>query len=195
MRKPADLVKKWNHVLKDAEHIFTWTEPAVLAYLAEAASQSECAVEIGTYMGRSAKVILDASRVHLWCVDPWPSEHDGLKWVTEHHLADHIASGRCEIIDKYPDEAARMLEHMRGRLDLVWIDGGHALEHVRRDIRCFLPLMRPGGLMCGHDFEPSGPNSIGRPENRPNEVAQAVIELLPGWEQPMFHLWAYRVPV
>jgi hypothetical protein len=58
-----------------------------------------------------------------------------------------------------------MLVHMKGRLDFVWVDDGHATEDVKRDIRCFWPLVRKGGEMFGHDFD-----------SPPNDVALGVID-------------------
>lgn len=37
-------------------------------------------------------------------------------------------------------------------LDVCFIDGDHTYAAVKRDIMAFLPKMRPGGIMCGHDF-------------------------------------------
>jgi len=38
-------------------------------------------------------------------------------------------------------------------LDLVFIDGDHSYEQTLRDIRNWLPKVRPGGILCGHDCE------------------------------------------
>ena len=37
--------------------------------------------------------------------------------------------------------------------DFVFIDGDHRYESVRRDIQAWLPKVRPGGIMGGHDCE------------------------------------------
>jgi hypothetical protein len=43
----------------------------------------------------------------------------------------------------FPDES----------LDLVFIDGNHGYSHVKQDIRAWLPKVRPGGVLCGHDCD------------------------------------------
>ena len=53
-------------------------------------------------------------------------------------------------------EAAKILTERGVRLRMIFIDGAHDEESVRRDIRSFLPLMNPGGLMSFHDCEPEG---------------------------------------
>lgn len=49
-------------------------------------------------------------------------------------------------------DAARQLAAEGVRLDSLWIDGGHTREQVTADISAWLPLVRPGGLICGHDY-------------------------------------------
>jgi predicted O-methyltransferase YrrM len=145
-------LNKWQSIVDQSNFIFTWTERETLAYLAEQASKAYNIVELGTYMGRSAKVMLDANpTVHLWAVDKFMVA--GTLDVTNYFLKAQIDSGRCEIIVGDSERAGGMLQHMRGKLDLVFVDDGHATEDVQRDIKWFLPLVRPGGLICGHDFE------------------------------------------
>ena len=54
-------------------------------------------------------------------------------------------------------EAARALLARGTRLRLAFIDGAHDEESVRDDIRLFMPLVRPGGLVALHDCLPDGP--------------------------------------
>mmetsp|Transcript_24236 Transcript_24236/g.51663 ORF Transcript_24236/g.51663 Transcript_24236/m.51663 type:complete len:469 (-) Transcript_24236:310-1716(-) len=43
-----------------------------------------------------------------------------------------------------------------GLLDLVFIDGDHSEQGVLEDIRLWRPLLRPGGILAGHDlFNPA----------------------------------------
>jgi len=51
-------------------------------------------------------------------------------------------------------------------LDLVFIDGEHTYAEVKQDSLCWLPKIKDGGIICGHDY---GHFSI--------EVADAVREL------------------
>jgi hypothetical protein len=42
-------------------------------------------------------------------------------------------------------------------IGLLWVDGDHTFEGVRRDIRCWEPHLVSGGLLAFHDAsEPSG---------------------------------------
>lgn len=137
----------------------TWTEPDTLMFLADLARKSNLAVESGTYFGASARAMLfHGDNLHLWCVDKFMVF--GSEGITRLFLGEWIAQGRCEIIVGDSERAASMLPHMMGKLDFAWIDDGHAVEDLQRDIRCLWPLVKPGGLMLGHDWD--GDNDVAR---------------------------------
>lgn len=171
-------------------NIFTWTEPATLAYCCEVASKASFGVEIGTYMGASAYAMLRANDqvhahepIHLWCVDLFPVA--GTEFVTRQNIAAWIDDGSCEIIVGDSARGGQMLSHMAGKLDFVWVDDGHATEDVKRDIKWFLPLLRSGGILFGHDFEIPY-----------NDVAEGVLASLPKEKItfPVPRVWQYIKP-
>jgi len=43
-----------------------------------------------------------------------------------------------------------------GSLDLVFIDANHSYENVKEDIGNWLPKIRKGGIICGHDYVNKG---------------------------------------
>lgn len=177
------LLKKWQPLLDEVSMIPTWTEPATLAYLAELASKSTQAVELGTFHGASAAVMLRAGRqCHLWCCDSWA--HFGTRKITEYFLREEIKSGQCELITGDSATAADMLQHMRGKLDFCWVDDGHETEQVMADILNFLPLLRPGGRLVGHDFD----------SNPHNDVAEGVIRSGISYTLPLPRLWEHIKP-
>lgn len=47
-----------------------------------------------------------------------------------------------------------MLPRLRGdSLDCVYIDGDHSYEGVKQDLEMAWRIVRPGGYLCGHDYE------------------------------------------
>jgi len=61
----------------------------------------------------------------------------------------------------------------------VFIDGNHSYGHVRADIAAWRPKLKPGGLLCGHDFHMEG-------------VRRAVTEACPdvqGGRDENAHVW------
>jgi hypothetical protein len=82
------------------------------------------------------------------------------------------------------DRAGEMLVHMRGKIDAAFVDDGHAVQDVQRDIRNLLPLLKSGGILCGHDWDGD------------NDVAQGVKSMLPVSKItiPVPRLWQYIKP-
>lgn len=179
------LIVKWHHVI-GVHPIPTWTEPATLAYCAERASQCKTMIECGSYLGVSAKVMLAANpQLHLWVVDHFKA-FAWNKEVCAYFLRDEIAQGRCEIIEGDSQRAFDMLgRHMADRIDGCWCDDGHAVEDLQRDIRCFMPLLKSGGELFGHDFDVPH-----------NDVAQGVLSMIPERQLtfPVPRVWSWIRP-
>jgi predicted O-methyltransferase YrrM len=125
-------------------------------------------------------------RLHLWAVDPFMVAFT--EKTTRYFLRQFIKEGRCEVIPKYTPAAAEQLAHLKDRLDYVFIDGGHAYENVLEDIACWQPLVRPGGILCGHDY------AMEQDGSGWNGVARAVREKLPGHYQPVPNMFAWIKP-
>jgi hypothetical protein len=51
------------------------------------------------------------------------------------------------------ESAAAAREFQDGSVDLVFIDGDHTFEGVVSDLRCWLPKVKKGGTLAGHDID------------------------------------------
>lgn len=38
-------------------------------------------------------------------------------------------------------------------LSLLFIDAGHTYEDIKRDLKNYIPKVKSGGIICGHDYE------------------------------------------
>lgn len=178
-----ELMEKWGRQVRITKDIcWTWTEDYVLAFLIEEASKSKAIIETGCYMGASAYAMLLACwESHLWTIDKF--DVPGTEHVTRRNLKFWIDAGRCELIIGDSERGAKMLGHMTGKVDLIFIDDGHAEEDLLRDIRCMKPLLKPGGVMLGHDFDVPH-----------NDVARGVIRSGIKFDVPVPRLWRYIQP-
>ena len=115
-------------------------------------------VEVGTERGIFAKLICELiPGVKLSCVDPWLAYRGYREHVSQKKLdafyaetARRMAPYNCELIRKTSVEAARQFRN--NSLDFVYLDGNHALPWVIEDLHAWLPKIRTGGCMSGHDF-------------------------------------------
>lgn len=146
------LLAKWNHVLEWSDHIFTWTSNEELSLLCEFASRSTSILEVGSYHGRSALVMALANpNARIICIDN--CENADVEPTFAKNLATQIAAGKLHFVKGTSDE----LKHNTVLFDFAWIDGGHLLADVRKDIANILPHMMPRSILCGHDYRINDP--------------------------------------
>jgi predicted O-methyltransferase YrrM len=67
-----------------------------------------------------------------------------------------------------------------GSVDCLFIDAAHDYESVKKDITAWLPKVKKGGILAGHDWSWHG-------------VRTAVQELLPNAVPTNEDCWVYRV--
>lgn len=131
--------------------------------------------EIGVFAGATSARLLKREDLTLWMVDGWkPFFADGAliasseEQTRNYHEAlrdTDFASNRRFVVGHESQEAAQIIDD--GCLDFVFIDGDHSHRAVSADIRAWLPKLKDGGLLCGHDY--------GNPDyNFGSEVKRAV---------------------
>ena len=119
--------------------------------------------ELGVRRGDfSADLLNNNPNLHMICVDLWGSDPS----LNENH--DHNSNYKIylektkEFRDRITehrmllDDAAKLCEDCM--LDFVFIDATHTYNAVRNDYYTWLPKVRMGGLMCGHDYHPEFDN-------------------------------------
>jgi hypothetical protein len=115
--------------------------------------------EIGVWKGEYSAALCAANpNLGLICVDGWapyPDYFEQKNTAERLEQAYQVARQRlapyhCAFIRKPSHEAAPWV--LDGSLDFVYIDGNHTYEAVMRDLACWVPKVRPGGVISGHDF-------------------------------------------
>lgn len=82
------------------------------------------------------------------------------------------ADDRVTTLTKSSVDAAAVLAKMGTQIDYVYIDADHSYESVRQDLGAWYPLVRPGGIIGGHDYTPEGVYHFGV-KQAVDEFAQA----------------------
>jgi predicted O-methyltransferase YrrM len=150
--------------IRRAESIDGFMKPEELHWLAGQASRCQVVVEVGSFKGRSTRALADHCPGVVYAVDPWGGTyfndsgkpHGGItdtaqRGTFEANMAPHVETGRVVPVQSTLAEAlARDLATVKA--DLVFIDGDHREASVRSDINNALTILRPGGIISGHDF-------------------------------------------
>jgi hypothetical protein len=126
-----------------------WTEEAeILSGFAASVPEHGTIVEIGTADGGTSALLQRASAgrdVTIFTVDPDPSPA-----AVEFHRNTGVNVVRQPSAAFAADYASAI-----GRpIDFLFIDGNHDLEHVVEDWNLWAPLVRHGGVVAFHDFDP-----------------------------------------
>lgn len=154
------------------------------------AEDGDSLVEVGSWMGRStAFLAVEAANsgksLMVYSVDTWLGcpvlkEAAAKSDVYGAFLAKTArASSMIVPIREESEKAASRFAD--GSLAMVFLDAGHSYEAVRKDIWAWMPKVKPGGLLGGHDFT-----------NRKTGVKRAVRALLRGGVAVVGSSWLVR---
>lgn len=168
-----------------------WTWPAELRWLYQTARHSRSHLEIGTYCGRSALATAAGlpSGAKLMTVDNNAEAGAlGQPWV------EAVQAATLEVIRRNTGitprhltmdsmNAARQCWAEGLRFDTIFIDACHHYAEVKADIQAWLPMLKPGGIIAGHDYWPAHTGVM----DAVNELFDARFEVCPGTR-----IWSVR---
>lgn len=177
----------------------------VYAQAVAEAVDGDTLVEVGVAYGKSLamlaeKVIASGKYLHIVAVDPWPEDwatgedaafnasHGGFYQAFYASLDQHAPETWDASIALMPNCGPEAAEIYRGwtppeQPSFVFVDGLHDYESVLADIKAWLPLVKPGGLIAGHDHTASYPG-----------VERAVREMFGDRYEVRGSSWIVRVP-
>jgi len=156
-------------MVDEAANIAGWMTYKELKWLAKQAKKHRRIVEIGSYQGRSTCALAQNTKGVVYAVDDFIGPRDkqnlGLP-VFElfcGNLLPEIQSGRVIPVVSNHSEV-----DLNVSPDMVFIDGSHEYQDVKRDITTWKNRIGDGGLLCGHDIQFP-------------QVQQAVKEVVPNY--------------
>jgi hypothetical protein len=132
-------------------------------------NQKIVGAEIGVYKGSLSKMLLQKNEnLFLYMIDRWKAyslkeikANKGSSMSLRDQSVFNAAYSRAKIINKiYPHrskiikknsvKAARKIKNQS--LDFAFQDADHSEEVLKKDIKIWLPKIKPGGYICGHDY-------------------------------------------
>lgn len=135
-------------------------------------------LEIGSYIGESSilfkKYFKDS---FLFCVDPWVDNYDLNDPTIRIFSFSQVEKAFDEMMFKqnnyikckmFSDDFFNLMPD--NFFDLIYIDGNHSYDFVYRDILNSLRVLKPDGILSGHDY--------GRNHEHTKGVTRAVEEIL-----------------
>lgn len=117
-------------------------------------------VELGVETGKYAQVLLEKNKnLHLYCVDAWRAYKGYRDHVTQQKVDGLLQMARIRL-EPYEDRVTYIREYSLtavkqfapNSIDFVYIDANHTLPYVMDDICAWAPIVRPGGMVAGHDY-------------------------------------------
>lgn len=154
------------------EHFWTniegWDDgiPPVYQSMVSQAEDGMHFVEVGAWKGRSSafmavEIINSGKKIQFDCVDTWqgdPNEQGHMEdeYVRNGNLYEHFlenmkpVEGYYNPIKSTSIDAAGLYED--SSLDFVFIDAAHDYNNVKADIAAWLPKIKEGGILAGHDW-------------------------------------------
>lgn len=138
-------------------------------------------VEVGVYLGHSVAYMATLAKesgkdIKIFAVDTFEGSEEHKRKGVKNFLDEYIDNiFKCEVhkyIHTFMDfdsvSAATHEKLQNIEFDFVFIDAAHDYDSVKSDIEAWLPKVKPGGILAGHDYCDSWPG-----------VMKAVDELIP----------------
>ena len=135
-----------------------WLSDAQGRALFEAAASATgrgAIVEIGSWKGRSTTWLASGARLaglRVHAVDPHRgSREDPAADTLTEFRANLAQSGLSDVVEPLVMTSEEASARVDGPIELLFIDGDHSYEGVRRDAELWLPRVMDGGTVMLHD--------------------------------------------
>ena len=150
------------HIYQNPEFGENWfSYPNLYKSIVEQFPSGSKFVEIGSWKGKSSaymaiEIANSNKKIDFYCVDTWEGSIEHKNKEELNRLYD-IFLRNMKPVDPYyfplkikSLEAASKFEN--NSLDFVFIDASHEYEDVKEDIIAWLPKVKSGGILAGHDY-------------------------------------------
>lgn len=117
-------------------------------------------VEIGSWKGRSTVWLAAGGKAagqRVYAIDRHTGSREDPSAHTLSEFLDNIArAGVVDSVEPLVMSSAEASEFVRGPVELLFVDGDHSFDGVRRDADLWLPRIVEGGIVLFHDVATAG---------------------------------------
>ena len=120
-------------------------------------------IQIGSYRGESAQIFLNSNAfIKFYCIDSWIKGYDPADGTSnapfkeiEEDFDNRFKNNK--IIIKIKNMSSKVFNMFEDNsIDFIYIDGCHRYQNVKEDLINYVPKIKIGGLICGHDYGGGG---------------------------------------
>ncbi|NBT08696.1 MAG: class I SAM-dependent methyltransferase [Chitinophagia bacterium] len=126
-------------------------------------------VECGAWLGKSSSYLCDIAKntQNIFIVDTWqgsldPKDPTHITAQDTNNIfeifLDNMGDRKFIPIKKLSTEASK--DFKDNSCDVIFIDMTHTYEQVKQDINVWLPKVKIGGYIAGHDYQKDWPDVI-----------------------------------
>jgi Methyltransferase domain len=144
---------------------YDWVSTKGLAPYVKRLGENVVGLEIGTCRAESTAYLLEKcpNIVKLYTVDPYKGYKDWNGEITQ-EVVDRFMMIAQENLSQYGDRVQMVRETSidaaskiatitdKEEFDFIFVDGDHSYDATLADCEAYYPLLKKGGLFCGHDY-------------------------------------------
>jgi hypothetical protein len=151
------------------ENWFTYSE--FYQFIVNKFSSNSHFVEVGCWKGKSSsfmavEIINSNKNIKFDCIDLWGGDqHTGKEIIVGDNSLYELFLNNMDPVNNYyksfklsSEEGSKLYKD--NSLDFVFIDADHSYKNLKNDILCWLPKIKKGGIISGHDYIPHEENAF-----------------------------------
>lgn len=153
-----------NHIYNQPQFGEVWFNyPELYSFMVKRFSSGSQFVEIGSWKGMSSafmavEIANSGKDIDFYCVDTWDGSVEHKQYgMNTTNLYDTFLDNMEPVKKYYKGIRAKSLQAVKqfedNSLDFVFIDASHEYQDVRDDILAWLPKVKQGGVLAGHDYD------------------------------------------
>lgn len=182
--KIGELEKTMNHIYQEEKFGENWFDfQDLYSQFVQQMNDGDIFVEVGCWKGKSVsyiavEIINSSKDIKCYAIDTWrgSKEHQNDNSVASNSLyelfLDNIEPVKNVVVPVRKSSLEAVKDFADGSINVVYIDASHEYDDVKADILAWLPKVKRGGILAGHDYtwesvkkavdETLGENSIQR---------------------------------